>query len=192
MYRYLNKLIRSNLKFYIALLKLYISSSEFRRTLNLQDKLKNSASITKNIRLLLKLRPAWGKAHFILGLLAYESYLDTKDAYYLGVLEISIEALRVLSYDQSAINTLSLSLDFLRKQYEKINQQNFEDLLSKPDSSAKSYLEILRLELIGSSYLAEDKREEAKSIFSKIHPDKRSQEVRVAFLMFEAIPSQLS
>jgi len=192
MYRYLNKLIRSNLKFYIALLKLYISSSEFRRTFNLQDKLKNSASITKNIRLLLKLKPAWGKAHFILGLLAYESYLDTKDAYYLGVLEISIEALRVLSYDQSAINTLSLSLDFLRKQYEKINQQNFEDLLSKPDSSAKSYLEILGLELIGSSYLAEDKREEAKSIFSKIHPDKRSQEVRVAFLMFEAIPSQLS
>lgn len=192
MYRYLNKLVRSNLKFYIAFLKLYTSSSEFRRTFNLQDKLKNSAFITKNIRLLLKLKPAWGKAHFILGLLAYESYLDSKDSYYLGVLEISIEALKTLAFDPSAISTLSLSLDFLKKQYKRINEQSFEDLLSKPDSSAKSYLEILRLELIGSSYLAEDRREEAKSIFSKIHPDKRSQEVRVAFLMFEAIPSQLS
>jgi hypothetical protein len=189
MYRYLNKLIRSKIKFYLAFVKLCCSSSEFRESLHLNNRLKSSDLLTKQIRQLLKLDPAWGKAHFILGLLAYESYLNSKDAYYLGVLEISIEALRVLSYDQSAINTLSLSLDFLKKQYEKINQQNFEDLLSKPDSSAKSYLEILTLELIGSSYLAEDKREEAKSIFSKIHPDKRSQEVRVAFLMFDAVPS---
>lgn len=189
MYRYLNKLVRSKFKFYMAFLKLYCTSIEFRSALNLSGKLKPTNTITKSIRMLLKLEPKWGKAHFILGLLAYESYLDSKDAYYLGVLEISIEALKTLSFDPSAISTLSLSLDFLKKQYRRINEQSFEDLLSKPDASAKSYLEIQRLELIGSSFLAEDRREEAKKILMKIHPDKRSQEVRVAFLMFDAVPA---
>lgn len=142
---------------------------------------------SKHIRALLKLKPTWGKGHFILGLLSYHLYLDSKDPYYLGVMDISAQSLEDIGYDKSAINILRLCFDFLSKNYEKINSISFDKELSQPDDWAVKYLDILRLELIGSSLMAEDKRAEAKSIFKKIHPERRSQEIRVAFMMFEAL-----
>ncbi len=187
MYRAFNKLFRSRIKFYARFLKLFLFKKSFRNNLFLDGRLIDVEASGKDVRLLLKLNPTWAKGHLLLGILSYESYLMTKDAYFLGVLDISSIALEKIDYDKSVLAVLRLCLDFLLKNYSKINSIPLDTDVVKEDAWAKNYIDVLRLEVIGASYLAEEKREIAKKIFSKIHPDKRSQEIKVAFMMFEAV-----
>ena len=125
------KIYYQKIKFNFKFLKLILSKNYFRNFYLFREYNSKSTDIIKDLRELLKLKPYWSQGHYLLGILSFLEYRNSKDAHYLGSLNMSKIALNELRSNNNKTNFLNLLLKFLNKKFEDIiNDKSINKLMS--------------------------------------------------------------
>lgn len=164
-------------KWLILYVKQFFTVSSFRRlVLKTEITEKNASHLSETLRKLLQKNPRWKQGHYLLGLLSFTAFQNTKDGRFKGTLQTSLLALRELKEEGKYVNILNMLSDFIDKRYEDVFLLNVDLQELSPNKNELFFLH----EIKGLACMILGKDPEAKDHFFKIPKSKQSNEIKSA------------
>lgn len=164
-------------KWLILYVKQLLTISSFRKlVLKTEIIEKDSFHLCEILRKLLQKKPTWKQGHYLLGLLSFTTFQNTKDGRLKGTLQTSLLALEELKVEGKYVHILNMLSDFLNRKYEDIISATMEP----KKLSLKENETALLHEIKGLSCMIIGKNSEAEDHFLKIPKLLQSNEIKVA------------